>query len=100
MIGSAYFSRAMVSLLSAAGAGGETSVHAMNVLRALFRDARLGDSVGVHVTAGIRAAVTGFKAPTSAVRAGQGELCGSGRQAGSEQLWMGICSLSGHLLLL
>ncbi|XP_037073103.1 thyroid adenoma-associated protein homolog [Pollicipes pollicipes] len=68
VIGSAYFSRSMSSLLEVATQGGETSVHAMNVLRALFRDARLGESVGAHVTDGIMAAVTAFKADTCAER--------------------------------
>ena len=78
MVGSAYFSHAMEALLSAAAAGGDTAVHAMNVLRALFRDARLGDSVGVHVTEGIKTAVTGFKAASCAVSGDGGGGGGSG----------------------
>uniref|UniRef100_A0A6I8NBT2 tRNA (32-2'-O)-methyltransferase regulator THADA n=1 Tax=Ornithorhynchus anatinus TaxID=9258 RepID=A0A6I8NBT2_ORNAN len=43
-------------------------VHALNILRALFRDARLGESVGPYVAAGVRAAILGFTSPVWAVR--------------------------------
>ncbi|XP_038607456.1 thyroid adenoma-associated protein [Tachyglossus aculeatus] len=52
-------------------------VHALNILRALFRDARLGESVGPYVAAGVRAAILGFTSPVWAVRNSSTLLFGS-----------------------
>uniref|UniRef100_A0A8C3LUW1 tRNA (32-2'-O)-methyltransferase regulator THADA n=1 Tax=Chrysolophus pictus TaxID=9089 RepID=A0A8C3LUW1_CHRPC len=43
-------------------------VHALNILRALFRDTRLGENIMPYVADGIRAAVLGFMSPVWAVR--------------------------------
>uniref|UniRef100_A0A8C2TDP2 tRNA (32-2'-O)-methyltransferase regulator THADA n=1 Tax=Coturnix japonica TaxID=93934 RepID=A0A8C2TDP2_COTJA len=44
------------------------SVHALNILRALFRDARLGENIMPYVADGIQAAILGFMSPVWAVR--------------------------------
>uniref|UniRef100_A0A1E1X3X9 tRNA (32-2'-O)-methyltransferase regulator THADA n=1 Tax=Amblyomma aureolatum TaxID=187763 RepID=A0A1E1X3X9_9ACAR len=46
----------------------EPKVHAMNVLRALFREARLGDAVMPYVADGIQVAIIGFESKVWAVR--------------------------------
>lgn len=46
----------------------EPKVHAMNVLRALFREARLGDAVMPYAADGIQVAITGFESKIWAVR--------------------------------
>ncbi|NWX40607.1 THADA protein, partial [Steatornis caripensis] len=43
-------------------------VHALNVLRALFRDTRLGENIMPYVADGIQAAILGFMSPVWAVR--------------------------------
>ncbi|XP_072366552.1 thyroid adenoma-associated protein isoform X3 [Scyliorhinus torazame] len=43
-------------------------VHALNILRALFRDTRLGENVIPYVADGIQAAILGFTSPVWAVR--------------------------------
>uniref|UniRef100_A0A8C2T8B1 tRNA (32-2'-O)-methyltransferase regulator THADA n=1 Tax=Coturnix japonica TaxID=93934 RepID=A0A8C2T8B1_COTJA len=43
-------------------------VHALNILRALFRDARLGENIMPYVADGIQAAILGFMSPVWAVR--------------------------------
>ncbi|XP_078413288.1 thyroid adenoma-associated protein isoform X1 [Cetorhinus maximus] len=43
-------------------------VHALNILRALFRDTRLGENVIPYVADGIQAAILGFTSPIWAVR--------------------------------
>ncbi|XP_065591764.1 tRNA (32-2'-O)-methyltransferase regulator THADA-like [Cyrtonyx montezumae] len=43
-------------------------VHALNILRALFRDTRLGENVMPYVADGIQAAILGFMSPIWAVR--------------------------------
>ncbi|XP_055671940.1 thyroid adenoma-associated protein isoform X1 [Falco peregrinus] len=43
-------------------------VHALNILRALFRDTRLGENIMPYVADGIQAAVLGFMSPVWAVR--------------------------------
>ncbi|PVD25967.1 hypothetical protein C0Q70_13634 [Pomacea canaliculata] len=39
----------------------DTCVHALNILRALFRDTRLGEDVASYISEGLMAAVRGFK---------------------------------------
>ena len=36
-------------------------VHALNILRALFKDARLGEDVAPYICQGLQAAILGFK---------------------------------------
>ncbi|MEE6474112.1 hypothetical protein FKM82_010275 [Ascaphus truei] len=43
-------------------------VHALNVLRALFRDTRLGENIIPYIADGTRAAILGFTSPVWAVR--------------------------------
>ncbi|NXA46117.1 THADA protein, partial [Nothocercus julius] len=43
-------------------------VHALNILRALFRDTRLGENIMPYVADGIQAAILGFVSPVWAVR--------------------------------
>ncbi|NWR70297.1 THADA protein, partial [Centropus unirufus] len=43
-------------------------VHALNILRALFRDTRLGENIMPYVAEGIQAAILGFMSPVWAVR--------------------------------
>ncbi|XP_043929634.1 thyroid adenoma-associated protein [Protopterus annectens] len=43
-------------------------VHALNILRALFRDARLGENIIPFVADGMQAAIMGFTSPVWAVR--------------------------------
>ncbi|NXN98183.1 THADA protein, partial [Rhinopomastus cyanomelas] len=43
-------------------------VHALNILRALFRDTRLGENIMPYVADGIQAAILGFTSPVWAVR--------------------------------
>ncbi|XP_066553351.1 thyroid adenoma-associated protein [Amia ocellicauda] len=43
-------------------------VHALNILRALFRDTRLGENVVPFVSQGMQAAILGFTSPVWAVR--------------------------------
>lgn len=42
-------------------------VHALNILRALFRDTRLGENIMPYVADGIQAAILGFMSPVWAV---------------------------------
>lgn len=42
-------------------------VHALNILRALFRDTRLGENIMPYVADGIQAAILGFVSPVWAV---------------------------------
>lgn len=42
-------------------------VHALNILRALFRDTRLGENIMPYVADGIQAAILGFTSPIWAV---------------------------------
>ncbi|XP_077530240.1 thyroid adenoma-associated protein homolog [Haemaphysalis longicornis] len=46
----------------------EPKVHGMNVLRALFREAKLGDAVMPYVADGIQVAIIGFESKNWAVR--------------------------------
>ncbi|XP_061173065.1 tRNA (32-2'-O)-methyltransferase regulator THADA-like [Saccostrea echinata] len=45
-----------------------SKVHALNILRALFKDSRLGEVVTTFVADGLRAAILGFQSPFWAVR--------------------------------
>ncbi|NXL91460.1 THADA protein, partial [Alectura lathami] len=65
--------KAMKELISLAAPLNESptvipQVHALNVLRALFRDTRLGENIMPYVADGIQAAVLGFMSPVWAVR--------------------------------
>ncbi|KAL3183722.1 hypothetical protein MRX96_033802 [Rhipicephalus microplus] len=68
----ATFHRAIRELLVLASmdtdASVEPKVHAMNVLRALFREARLGDAVMPYAGDGIQVAVIGFESKIWSVR--------------------------------
>ncbi|NXD75401.1 THADA protein, partial [Halcyon senegalensis] len=63
----------MKELISLAAPSNESSsvipqVHALNILRALFRDTRLGENIMPYVADGIQAAILGFMSPLWAVR--------------------------------
>jgi hypothetical protein len=45
-----------------------TAVHALNILRLLFRDAALGDGISAFTTSALRTALVGFKSRAWAVR--------------------------------
>ena len=61
--------RALKSLLLVArGECLDGRIHAYNILRALFRDNRLGEAVGEFVEQGIVMAIKGFKSSKWAVR--------------------------------
>lgn len=68
----ATFHRAIRELLVLAtmdtDASVEPKVHAMNVLRALFREARLGDAVMPYAADGIQVAIIGFESKIWSVR--------------------------------
>jgi hypothetical protein len=58
----------LLALAASAEAEPENRVHACNILRALYRDTRLGESVAAHVEAGLRVAIQGFEAADWAER--------------------------------
>ncbi|XP_075605249.1 tRNA (32-2'-O)-methyltransferase regulator THADA isoform X3 [Balearica regulorum gibbericeps] len=63
----------MEELMSLAAPANESSsvipqVHALNILRALFRDTHLGENIMPYVADGIQAAILGFMSPVWAVR--------------------------------
>ncbi|XP_022108564.1 thyroid adenoma-associated protein homolog [Acanthaster planci] len=72
--GKSCFKQAMDTLLSlafpkSAGSDSITSqIHALNILRVLFKDARLGEDVIPYIADGVRAAILGFAAQLWAVR--------------------------------
>ncbi|XP_064489031.1 tRNA (32-2'-O)-methyltransferase regulator THADA-like isoform X3 [Ornithodoros turicata] len=72
VLGSKTFHRAMQEFLAIAHPGSdsavESKVHAINVLRALYRNAKLGDIVVPYVADGVKVALLGFKAESWAVR--------------------------------
>ncbi|CAN7995410.1 unnamed protein product, partial [Ixodes hexagonus] len=71
VLGSAAFQQYMAEFLKLADCETSTvepKVHAINVLRALFREARLGDVVMPYVADGVRVAILGFEANVWAVR--------------------------------
>merc|ERR1719462_49052 len=59
----------MARLLKLAKEGSsEARVHSLNILRALYRDSRLGDAVTFFLEGGVIVAITGFKAANWAER--------------------------------
>ncbi|XP_042149444.1 LOW QUALITY PROTEIN: thyroid adenoma-associated protein homolog [Ixodes scapularis] len=71
VLGSAAFQQYMAAFLKLADqdtSAVEPKVHAINVLIAWFRKARLGDVVMLYVADGVRVAFLGFEANVSAVR--------------------------------
>ena len=38
-------------------------MHALNILRAMFKDTRLGDDVAPYIADGLKVAILGFKSP-------------------------------------
>ncbi|XP_077605278.1 tRNA (32-2'-O)-methyltransferase regulator THADA isoform X1 [Crocuta crocuta] len=63
----------MKELISLAGSTDDSQstvpqVHALNILRALFRDTRLGENIIPYVADGAKAAILGFTSPVWAVR--------------------------------
>jgi len=65
------FKNTMEKLLNLAGdysADAESRVHSLNILRALYRDSRLGDLVSTFVEEGVKVAIVGFKASNWAER--------------------------------
>ncbi|NXA35436.1 THADA protein, partial [Eudromia elegans] len=64
---------AMKELISLAAPRKESAsvipqIHALNILRALFRDTRLGENIMPYVADGMQAAILGFVSPVWAVR--------------------------------
>ncbi len=59
----------LLGLASCPEAEPEYRVHACNILRALFRDTRLGDSVAAFVEAGLRVAIEGRRCQLAEISA-------------------------------
>ncbi|KAL6032124.1 hypothetical protein STEG23_019803, partial [Scotinomys teguina] len=57
-----------LALSEDASKGTIPQVHALNILRALFRDTRLGENIIPYVADGAKAAILGFTSPVWAVR--------------------------------
>ncbi|XP_041351215.1 thyroid adenoma-associated protein homolog [Gigantopelta aegis] len=71
LTGRTCFKSAMTALLCLALKSDDCTdaqVHSLNILRALFRDTRLGEDVSPYITDGLTAAVLGFKSKNWAVR--------------------------------
>ena len=65
------FRSTMQTLLNLAGdqaADAESRVHSLNILRALYRDSKLGDLVTTFIEQGVKVAIVGFKASNWAER--------------------------------
>jgi len=65
------FKSTMQKLLNLAGdhsADAESRVHSLNILRALYRDSKLGDLVSTFVEQGVKVSIIGFKASNWAER--------------------------------
>lgn len=61
--GSDLFSKSMNSLLGIASEGSaECRIHALNILRTLYRESRLNQVIGPHVARGLILSITGFEA--------------------------------------
>lgn len=62
------FNRTIESLLNIATDGlSECRIHAMNILRNLYRESRLNQVIGPYVARGLMLSITGFEAPDWAV---------------------------------
>ncbi len=62
------FSRAIESLLNIAADGpNECRIHALNILRNLYRESRLNQVIGPYVSRGLVLSINGFEAPDWAV---------------------------------
>lgn len=71
VMGTSCFKQSMSDLLQMASnenSSDDTKVHSMNILRALYRDTRLGDDVFQFVADGVMVSIRGFKGKTWAVR--------------------------------
>ena len=64
-----------------------SQVHALNILRALFRDTRLAEEVSPYIADGLRAAILGYKSPLFAVRNSASLLFSALLVGNSNLLW-------------
>ncbi|KAL8624379.1 hypothetical protein ACOMHN_012779 [Nucella lapillus] len=56
------------ALTPSRSANTDAQVHALNVLRALFKDSRLGEDVAIYISDGLKASILGFKSQYWEVR--------------------------------